>query len=238
MSKIRIEYVRLRRGGDEGGFDPSVIVQVVAPSVEVTVGAALATLATAPAFPADRQFSGGVFARLIAIEGAAAVSVGADAARSVLVDPSTPVHLPIAAGDVIKGVAAVAPSAVSYIDAGGYPAGASPLQNSSGNKAAAIASATLVPGPGARVYVTGLTATYGGSTAGGQADLTVTGLLGGTLTYSLTIPVGALVPGQPLALSFVPPLPAADIDTNVLATMPSLGAGNLCSGVTLRGYSF
>jgi len=128
-------------------------------------------------------------------------------------------------------------TAVEYADAGGYPAGASPLQASSGNKANAVASALLAATPGQLTYITGATVTGGGTTAGGAADLTISGLLGGTMTIPLMIPAGANVPLPPLNLTFIPPLPASAVNTAITASLPALGAGGLSAGVTVRGFS-
>lgn len=108
MSKIRIEYVRLRRGGDEGDFEPNVIVGRAGQAVEVTAAPASAVVATVPALTTDRQYQGGVFARFVALSGSAIVLVGGDSAvtlaNGTLVTPAQPVLLPVEAGQNIRAL--------------------------------------------------------------------------------------------------------------------------------------
>lgn len=104
MSMIRIEYVRLRPGGDEGALSPSVIDKVAAAATEEVAPAAWGVVAVVPALEPDRAFNGGVVARIIALQGAAMVGTGA-ADRGVLVSPATgPVYLPVQAGWMISAV--------------------------------------------------------------------------------------------------------------------------------------
>jgi hypothetical protein len=108
MNKLRIEYVRLRRGGDEGAFSADVIMASSAQAIEVEVGVVSAIVATAPAFAADRNYNEGVFARITALRGASLVSVGADPLASVGtgvgVTPGRPICLPISAGQKVAAI--------------------------------------------------------------------------------------------------------------------------------------
>lgn len=144
MSKIRIEYVRLRPGGDEREPNPNVILQVSAAAAEVTAPAAWGVVAVAPALATDRNYNDGVFARIIALEGAALVGLSA-ADRGVMVSPSTgPVCLPVKAGAMISAVDA----AVSvYRLANG-------LTLAAGERSAPVSGVT------ASAYALGLTATF------------------------------------------------------------------------------
>jgi hypothetical protein len=89
-----------------------------------------------------------------------------------------------------------------------YPVGptgkeATPVAASSGNVAAAVATATLAAG-GANVmtYISGFEVTGSGATAGLPVTVTVIGVLGGTLSYTYTAAAGVLVGNTPLVVEF------------------------------------
>lgn len=114
---------------------------------------------------------------------------------------------------------------------------AQPIKSaSSGNVANASAAATLTGGAQQWTYLTGFEATFGGATAGLCVNLTVTGLLGGTATYPVCAPAGALVEGQTLLVNFIPPLQSSAVNTNIVVTLPALGAGNTNAGVVAHGF--
>jgi len=113
---------------------------------------------------------------------------------------------------------------------------ANALTNSSGNVAATATTATLTSAPNRTVYLTGFEVTGAGATAGSVIVVTVTGTLGGTLTYNLTIPTGATVGVQPLTLDFSSPIPASAPNTNIVVNVPSFGAGSTNAAVNVRGY--
>lgn len=110
------------------------------------------------------------------------------------------------------------------------------LSASSGNVAAASAVATLAAAAGKTTYITGFTATGLGATAAGVSLLTVTGLLGGTQTYVVPVPAGATLGIAPLRVTFIPPLPASAVNTAIVVTMPTLGAGNTNAAVVATGF--
>jgi hypothetical protein len=123
-----------------------------------------------------------------------------------------------------------------------YPSGptgkdATPVQASSGNVAAATATATLAAG-GANVmtYISGFEVTGSGATAGLPVTVTVTGILGGTLSYTYTAAAGVLVGNTPLIVEFNPPLQASALNTAIVVPCPSLGAGNTNNTVVAHGY--
>lgn len=106
----------------------------------------------------------------------------------------------------------------------------------SGNVAAATATATLTHDGTLLTYLSGFEATAGGATAAAVVSLTVTGLLGGTLTYTFGAPLGAGVPATPLVVEFDPPLQAASASTDVVVSMPSLGTGNTNASIVAHGF--
>jgi hypothetical protein len=120
---------------------------------------------------------------------------------------------------------------------GPFPSGAVPLAAGSGNVAAAVAAATLVAVAQKTAYISGFEVTGSGATAGLPVQVTVTGLLGGTLTYVYTAEAGVLVGNKPLIVEFNPPLPASALNTNIVVSCPSLGAGNTNNTVNAHGFN-
>jgi hypothetical protein len=67
-------------------------------------------------------------------------------------------------------------------------------------------------------------------------NVTITGLLGGTATYPVCAPTGATVQGYPLGFEFQKPLQSSAVNTNIVVTLPALGAGNTNAAVVAHGY--
>jgi hypothetical protein len=123
-----------------------------------------------------------------------------------------------------------------------YPAGptgkdATVITASSGNVAAGTATATLTAG-GANflTYISGFEFTGAGATGASVVALTVTGTVGGTLTYNVAVPAGVST-GVSLIVEFNPPIPANALNTNIVVSIPTLGAGNTNSAVVAHGYN-
>jgi hypothetical protein len=125
---------------------------------------------------------------------------------------------------------------ISYTDAAGYPAGSVVLNNSSGNKAATVATATLSSAAGKTTYLTGFDVSFAGATGASIVLMTVAGLLGGTRSYVIAVPAGAQVGGTSLSRTFDPPLPASAVATDIVVSLPSLGTGNTNAVVNAQGY--
>jgi hypothetical protein len=120
--------------------------------------------------------------------------------------------------------------------AGSFPATATAVAAASGNVANASAVATLAANASKTNYLTGFEITGGGATAAGLVIATVTGLLGGTLSYIVAAPAGVAVGIAPLVVAFNPPLPGSAINTAIVVTLPALGSGNTNAAVTAHGY--
>lgn len=120
--------------------------------------------------------------------------------------------------------------------AASYPAGATPVTSSSGNVAAASAVATLPGVAGKTTYCTGFQITGGGATAGSLVLATLAGLISGTATYVVGAATGAAVQNTPLTVTFNPPIPASGLNTAIVLTLPSLGAGNTNAAVSAQGF--
>lgn len=121
---------------------------------------------------------------------------------------------------------------------GGTPQTSVPgtLVASSGNVANVAAVATLPAAAGKTTYITGFQLTAGGATVGSVVNATVTGLNGGTLTYTFGFPVGAVVAGQPVNVTFPNPIPASAVNTAIVVTLPAGGGGNTNAAANAQGY--
>ena len=117
-----------------------------------------------------------------------------------------------------------------------YPAGAIPITASSGNVAAAVATATLAQTPGKTTYITGFEVTGSGATAALVVIVTVTNTITGTMTYIYAAALGVAVENTPLIVQFPKPIPANAPATTIVVSCPSLGTGNTNNAVTAHGY--
>lgn len=106
----------------------------------------------------------------------------------------------------------------------------------SGNVANASAVATLAGSVGKTTHITGFCLSASGATAGSDVTATITGLLGGTKSYTFTFPLGAAVPAQPLTVQFSQPLAASATNTAIVVTLPAGGAGNTNATATAEGF--
>lgn len=110
------------------------------------------------------------------------------------------------------------------------------LSASSGNVANASAVASLAAAVGLTNYITGFQITASGATAASVVDATVTGLIGGTATYSFTFPAGATVGATPLVVTFPQAIPASAANTAITVTLPASGAGGAHASVNVFGF--
>lgn len=121
--------------------------------------------------------------------------------------------------------------------AAGTVVGSTSIAASSGNVAAATATATLTGAASQTTYITGFQINGSGATAASVVNATITGLVGGaTLTYPVSVTAGAILTNQPVTVSFYPPLPASAANTSIVISCPSLGAGNTNNAVNAQGY--
>lgn len=106
----------------------------------------------------------------------------------------------------------------------------------SGNVAAAAAVATIAADNAKRAFLTGFEITGGGATAASVVLATVTGLASGTKTFAIAVPAGVTLGIVPLVVPLPVPLPAVNSATNIVITLPSLGAGNTNACVNAHGF--
>jgi hypothetical protein len=119
----------------------------------------------------------------------------------------------------------------------GPPAAATPLNVSSGNVAAAVATVTLAALAAKTTFLSQLDFTGGGATAAALITGTITGLLGGTRSFTIGVPAGATLGITPLALNFIPPLQGSAVNTAIVVSVPSLGAGNTNATLNAQGFN-
>lgn len=104
--------------------------------------------------------------------------------------------------------------------------------------AAAIITATLAAAAGKTTYIAGFSVDGLGATAASVIEVVVSGLLGGSIRRKLSIPAGATVAlSSPLEVSFTRPIPASAVNTAIVVTVPSFGAGNTSAIVQANGFS-
>jgi len=110
-----------------------------------------------------------------------------------------------------------------------------PITASSGNVAAATATATLTSAAGRLMYITGFSVTGAGATGASVIAVTVTGCIGGTMTFNLVIPAGATTSIVPLTINFHNPIAATGYNTNIVVSAPTFGAGNTNAAIVAFG---
>jgi hypothetical protein len=116
------------------------------------------------------------------------------------------------------------------------PVPGTPLAASSGNVAAAVAAATLVAAANQVTYLSGFEVTGSGATAGLPVIVTVTGIVGGTLSYIYSAAAGVLVGNTPLIVEYPIPIPAIGPGVAIVVSCPSLGAANTNNTVNAHGF--
>ena len=106
----------------------------------------------------------------------------------------------------------------------------------SGNVAAAVATATLPAVPGKLNYITGFSVTGTGATAGQAVVITVTGLSGGTITFTTASATGVAAGNALFNYEFPAPHPASAINTAIVVSCATLGAGSTNNVTNAFGY--
>lgn len=119
---------------------------------------------------------------------------------------------------------------------GAYPPNSVALNESSGNVAAAVATATMPATAGAMNWLFGFDVYGGGATAASVISCTVTGLAGGTATYTFGVAAGATASDTPLNIRFPEPIPASAVNIAIAVSCPSFGSGN--TNATVNAYGF
>ena len=182
-----------------------------------------------------RAFGGGAATLNLDADGNLLVNTSGASGEAVNItkiggDAVTGPNLPVAVvtlGDVVLSGTSLPVTVISPVD--------TPVADSSADVANAAAVATLPATAGFTTLIQGLALTGMGATAAGQVVATVTGLLGGTLSFVVPVPAGADVGIAPLVLQFPTPLVASAEATAIVVTLPALGVGNLHAVATAWG---
>lgn len=112
-----------------------------------------------------------------------------------------------------------------------------PLADTTGNKAAASGTATLAHDSNYTVFVTGFEITGSGATAASVVQATLGPVIGNkTLSYEIAVPAGATVGVAPLIVQFPVPIPAKDLATDIVLTVPSFGTGSTNACGNIHGF--
>jgi hypothetical protein len=120
---------------------------------------------------------------------------------------------------------------------GQIPPGAVWQTKSSGNVAAAVGAATIAKVAGKTTYLVGFEITGTGATVGLPVTVTITGLLGGTASFTYAAVADALLANTPLIRNFPYPLPSSDVNVDIVVSCPSLGTGATNNTVVAYGYT-
>lgn len=93
-------------------------------------------------------------------------------------------------------------------------------------------------GAGTLAFVQSISLTGLGATVAAQVTATLTGVLGGTISYPITVPAGATVPITPVFDTFGPlGIQASAAATAIVLNLPAFGAGNTLEEAALNGYT-
>lgn len=121
------------------------------------------------------------------------------------------------------------------LQTGVMPLGTPIYAGSGASGGAAAANSTLTIPANKMGYLDGFDIDGLGATSGAAIAVTITGLLGGTLTFEVGIPAGVAVPFS-YSKRFNPPLQASATGTNIVVNVPSFGTGNTQSSSCAFGH--
>jgi len=125
---------------------------------------------------------------------------------------------------------------LSTQDSSDIPVMLTGISASSGNKANATATATLAAQPGMTAYVTGFQVTACGATAANAVTSSLSGVVGGTLSYAFAYPAGNTVAALNLIVSFYPALAAAAAGQAISISLPPSGSGGTNAAASIQGF--
>lgn len=126
----------------------------------------------------------------------------------------------------------------SGLSASLYPSGATPLNFTSGNGAAAIVTATLPGAVGQTTYITGFDVSSSGASSALVVDVVVTDTGTAPILLGYTYATGTDITGlnERLTVRYANPVPASASGVSITVTLPSLGAGNTHAIVNAYGF--
>lgn len=103
--------------------------------------------------------------------------------------------------------------------------------------AASAITPTIAAVAGKTGFVNGFSVDGLGATAASVIEVTLAGLVGGTRRYKLSIPAGATTAISRLVVEFVRPIPTTAVNTAIVLTVPSFGAGNTSAVAEIHGFT-
>jgi hypothetical protein len=116
----------------------------------------------------------------------------------------------------------------------------SPVQ-ASATAAAAASNAALPAVAGKTNWIEGFDLSGCAATTGSTIAVTITGLLGGTMSFSVAIQGAVTNPafgGNGIySVRFPEPLPASGVNTAITVNVPSFGAGSTAQSCSVYGYT-
>jgi len=120
----------------------------------------------------------------------------------------------------------------------GVPALAATELAQASTAAATQITPTLTGTSATTVFVGGFMVDGLGATAGSVIAVTLSGLLGGSQVFRVTIPAGVTVAlaGARLVVEFARPIPASAVNTPIVLTVPSFGTGNTVANAAIHGF--
>lgn len=110
------------------------------------------------------------------------------------------------------------------------------VTGTSGNVAAAVATATLPVVLNRTNWISGFEFTSAGATGASVVTCTLTGTISGTMSYTIAVTAGATLGNTPLVVEFTNPVPASGVGVALTASCPSLGAGNTNATMNIHGF--
>lgn len=113
----------------------------------------------------------------------------------------------------------------------------SPLAISTNGAGAATINCILPAQVGAKTYLEGFHITGSGATAASIVNVTITGLLCGTLNYNVVVPAGVNTAVNFAPVIFPTPLPSNAVNTTVVINIPNFGSGNTNVAVVAYGFA-
>ena len=140
--------------------------------------------------------------------------------------------------DSVSGIAAEQKStgnAAWVLQQSMQPAGATSKSASSGNVANATAAASLGAVASRTNSCSSISLDIGGATAGSIVLATLTGVIGGPLTFPIAVPTGATLVQQ-FSRTFSPPLQATAANVAIALSCPAAGLGSTNAAANITGY--
>lgn len=117
-----------------------------------------------------------------------------------------------------------------------YPASATVLHSTVTSAAAGAISASFAASASLTNYLQGFAITGTGATTSSVFTATIAGLIGGTMSVPVVVTTGTLVANVSIFRDFVRAIPASAANISLTLNLPSLGAGNSLSIISMYGY--